>query len=116
MFDLKKQERFIIAILIFTLLLGLCSLYYKKSHSRSGIVLGKFSAKYEEEFAKRKININNAGSSELAGLKGIGPAMALRIVEYRDANGPFASIEEIEKVKGIGPALFGKIKDDITVD
>jgi len=116
MFDLKKQERFIILILVFALLLGLSILYYKKSHSRSGIILGKFSARYEEELAKRKVNINSAGSSELAALKGIGPAMALRIVGYRDSNGPFASIEEIEKVKGIGPALFGKIKDDITVD
>jgi comEA protein len=115
MFDLKKQERLILVILIFALLLGLSIHYYKKSHRKHDIIIGKFSMQYKEELARRKININSAGPSELSGLKGIGPAMALRIVQYRDSNGPFASIEEIEKVKGIGEGLFGKIKDDITV-
>ena len=115
MFNLKKQERFILVILISVLLLGLCVVNYKKSRNRANITIGKFSARYEEELARRRININDAGSLELAGLKGVGPAMADRIVKYRDSGGPFASIEEIKKVKGIGSALFEKIKNDITV-
>ena len=62
-----------------------------------------------------KININTALTEELDTLPGIGPAFAQRIVEYREANGPFKSIEEITNVSGIGDATFQKLKDCITV-
>ncbi len=61
------------------------------------------------------ININYASVSELTALAGIGEAMAKRIVEYRDENGLFNSIEDIMNVSGIGEAKFNKIKDDITI-
>jgi competence protein ComEA len=48
-------------------------------------------------------------------LPGIGPSTAEKIVEYRDANGPFATIDEIMSVSGIGPAKFEQIKSFITV-
>lgn len=63
-----------------------------------------------------KININTASKRELLRLPGIGSVLAQRIIEYREANGPFRAIEEIMKVKGIGPKLFDRIKDRITVD
>lgn len=62
-----------------------------------------------------KININAAAIEELDTLPGIGPAIAQRIVDYREANGPFKSIEEITLVSGIGDATYDKIKDRITV-
>ena len=62
-----------------------------------------------------KININSASAEELDILPGIGPAFAQNIVEFRQANGPFNSIEEITLVSGIGDATFEKIKDRITV-
>jgi competence protein ComEA len=62
-----------------------------------------------------KTNINTATQAELEALPGIGPAFAGRIVEYRQANGPFKSIEEITLVSGIGEATLAKIKDYITV-
>lgn len=61
------------------------------------------------------ININTASQAELESLPYIGPSLAQRIIEYREQNGPFKSIEDIQKVKGIGPAIFAKIKDLITV-
>lgn len=61
------------------------------------------------------ININTATAGELDSLSGIGTTYAQRIIEYREANGGFSSIEEIQNVKGIGPATFGKIKDQITI-
>ena len=61
------------------------------------------------------ININTATLEQLEALPGIGPAIAQRIIDYRAANGPFKSIEDIKQVKGIGDALFEKIKDSITV-
>lgn len=61
------------------------------------------------------ININTASAEELSTLPGIGPAIAGRIVEYRNANGGFRTIEDIKQVKGIGDATFERIKDLITV-
>jgi len=61
-------------------------------------------------------NINTASSSELEALPGIGPVLAQRILEYRSANGPFVSIEQIKDVKGIGDHTFENIKDMITVE
>lgn len=62
-----------------------------------------------------KVNINTATAEELSSLPGIGPTRAQSIIEYRTANGPFQSIEDIKNVKGIGDATFEKLKDKITV-
>ncbi len=65
--------------------------------------------------AEEQININKATAEELTQLPGVGPAIAARIIEYRDTNGPFESIEEIKNVRGIGEARFEAIKELITV-
>ena len=61
------------------------------------------------------ININTASISELESLPGIGPQKASEIIAYRDGNGPFERIEEIEMVSGIGPVTFKNIKALICV-
>ena len=63
-----------------------------------------------------KVNINTAGLAELETLPRIGPVLAQRIIDYRTANGPFATIEDITRVSGIGPATLEQIKDLITVN
>jgi len=62
-----------------------------------------------------KININNADLSQLEEINGIGPVYAQRIIDYRQAKGPFQKIEDIVNVKGIGDKTFEKMKDQITV-
>jgi len=61
-----------------------------------------------------KVNINTADTTALETLPGIGPSLAQRIVDYRQANGPFGQIEDITKVSGIGPATLDNIRDLIT--
>lgn len=61
------------------------------------------------------VNINTASPEELDTLPGVGPAIAQRIIDYRQTNGPFATIEQIMEVRGIGEATFAKLKDRITV-
>ena len=62
-----------------------------------------------------KVNINTAESAELQTIPGIGPSKAARIIEYRQSNGNFSSIEDIQNVSGIGSKTFESIKDYITV-
>ena len=68
-----------------------------------------------EEGKKQKVNINAAKQEDFEQLPGIGPSIAQRIVEYRDQNGKFTSIDELQEVKGIGEAKFENIKEYVTI-
>jgi competence protein ComEA len=61
------------------------------------------------------ININTADLATLETLPGIGPSLAQNIIDYREENGDFSTIEEIMLVPGIGAAKFAAIQDLITV-
>ena len=69
----------------------------------------------ESKGENEKVNINTASQSELDGLPGIGDSIAQRIIDYREQNGNFKSIEELKEVKGIGEAKFEEIKDRVTI-
>ena len=61
------------------------------------------------------VNINTADSQELQTLQGIGAKMADRIIEYRQNNGSFKSIDEIQNVRGIGTKIFEKNKSRLKI-
>ena len=63
-----------------------------------------------------RVDVNTAPAAELETLPGIGESLARRIIAYREANGPFGSIEEIMEVSGIGEAKFAELEDRVTVD
>ncbi len=62
-----------------------------------------------------KVNINSAGVEELKTLSGIGDTLAGNIIDYRNANGPFKSLDELTNVPKIGPKTFENIKDKLTL-
>ena len=62
-----------------------------------------------------KININQADSIALQEIPGVGPATADKIIQYRESNGRFQTIEDIKNVSGIGNKTFEKMKDKICV-
>lgn len=62
-----------------------------------------------------KVNLNTATASQLEDLPGIGPSLAARIVDHRQKNGAFKSVEEVLAVKGIGEKNFAKIQSFLSV-
>ncbi len=64
--------------------------------------------------ATQTININTATAEQLQALPGIGPALAQRIVEYRQQHGPFQSPQDIMNVPGIGNSKFQNMKNMIS--
>lgn len=62
-----------------------------------------------------KVNINTASVDDLQTLEGIGESKAKSIIEYRNTNGKYKTIEDIKNVSGIGDSAFEKIKNNITV-
>jgi competence protein ComEA len=60
--------------------------------------------------AAAAVDLNRAGVDELVAVPGIGPATAQKIVEFREANGPFQRVEDLLKIKGIGEKSFEKLR------
>ena len=67
------------------------------------------------EGSDKKININNATKEELDSLPGVGEVTAQKILDYREENKEFKSIDEIKNVKGIGENKFNNLKDYICI-
>ena len=61
------------------------------------------------------VDLNSATQSELEAVKGIGPAKAKQIVEYRQKNGPFKSLDALADVKGFGKASVAKFKGELMI-
>ncbi|MGV8876153.1 MAG: helix-hairpin-helix domain-containing protein [Rhodoglobus sp.] len=62
-----------------------------------------------------RVNLNTADAAALDTLPRIGPAMAARIVAWRDANGPFVTIDDLRNVSGFGDKTFEGLRELITV-
>ena len=62
------------------------------------------------------VNINTADEEELAKLDGISDVLAQRIVEYRNENGEFSSVEQIKEVYGIGDGIYKRVKNYVTTE
>ena len=67
-----------------------------------------------DDTATGVVNINTAGTEQLQLLPRVGPALADRIIEFREENGPFGSIDELVAVKGIGETSLAKLEPYVT--
>ena len=60
------------------------------------------------------VDVNSASAADLEKLPGIGPALAKRIVEFREKNGPFQSVDDLIKVQGIGEKSLARFREFVT--
>jgi competence protein ComEA len=63
----------------------------------------------------QKININTARETDLESLPGIGPSLAAKIIEFRQQNGPFSTLDDLLQVSGIGTSKLAQIEEFIVV-
>lgn len=91
-----------------------------ESDSESAEVVAPPAPRPPREAASRlgpvRVNVNTAPPRQLERLPGIGPALAARIVEYRETHGPFQRPEDLVAVRGIGPKTFEKMAPYVTVE
>ncbi|MHB8070697.1 MAG: ComEA family DNA-binding protein [Candidatus Cryosericum sp.] len=66
--------------------------------------------------ALERVNLNKATTAQLDALPGVGPALAERIVAFREQQGPFSSVEDLKKVQGAKKALVTSLKEYLFVD
>ena len=62
-----------------------------------------------------KVSINTGTKAQFDSLPGIGPVLAQRIIDYRSKSGPFATLEDVQKVSGIGASIYAQISDRLTL-
>ena len=89
------------------------SVYISEDSGQDVIDNGNTNTKTENK--RKKININTANKEELQSISGIGPALAEKIVSYRNTNGKFKKVEDLKNVNGIGESKYKNIKDSICI-
>ncbi len=87
---------------------------YTKGVNESDIIID--AGTEENSSTNTKVNINTANISQLESISGIGESTANKIIQYREKNGKFKTIEEIKNVSGIGELKYEGIKNDICVE
>ena len=116
--ELTQQERMTLAVLAMAGLAGLGLIAWQQQRPPL-MIRGEPSTEaltWDAQLAAaRQIDINTASRAQLERLPGIGPTLAAKIVEDRQAHGPFSRPEDLARVKGIGPKTYETLQDSITV-
>ncbi len=102
----------------------LCLMVCIVHHSQTGTISGDYTIITQQAppepvtpvvEPRGPVDINTASAEALQQLRGVGPAIAERIVAYRTEHGPFTSVEELLEVRGIGEATLAEIREEITL-
>jgi len=121
-----KKEKNIILVVALILLVGAVGFIIRKVINKQRILRSsdinmKETFKREDEnreespLPSEPVNINTAGLMEIEALPYLGIERSKDIIEYRDKNGPFKSLDELTNISGIGPKTLDKLKPLITL-
>lgn len=118
---MNDRERWLVGAICFLFLFGSAADWYKKS--RSAGLPGRFISpdraaaqqQIDSTVPSGPVDLNRCGESELVRLSGIGPVRAKSIVRWREENGPFDRVEDLERVPGIGPATVERLRGELLV-
>jgi len=118
MLNLTRQERQVLLFVGAVVLAGIIINYLQKINPSSKVILpqGKGGTRSALTSIEKKINPNKASLEELIRLPEIGPVLAGNIIEYRNSNGGFKSLEELQNVQGLGPKKLKRLKDYLSLE
>lgn len=123
MLNLTKQEKFVLVFLLSLALfgLGIKSLRFLRNEVQVEAVPSSYLTWEEKDIDRllreaRMVNINQASAEELKSLPGIGPVLSQRIIEYRQAHGPFRRPEELMNIRGITRRRFEKFRELVVIE
>jgi comEA protein len=121
-----KKEKNIILVVALILLLGAVGFVVRKVIKKQRVLRSadinmkdtfqrEDESRKESTFPTEPVNINTAGLMEIEALPFLGLKRSKDIIEYRDKNGPFKSLDELINISGIGPKTLDKLKPLITL-
>lgn len=111
-----KPSFFISAMIAFSVLWGQSSLGATDIKNTSAMSSTAIEKQSNNATISGPININKATLEEFKTIKGLGQTKAQAIITYREKNGPFAQITDLQKVPGIGPKIFEKIQSELSLN
>ena len=117
--DFLTKTEYGLLILTALLLILMTALFARTSTAGDTGVYTITTREHAEEVVPETalpVNINTATAEELDVLPGIGPALAGRIIAYREAHGPFTEAEQLLEVSGIGEAVLDGLRDQIVLE
>ncbi len=140
MLNLTRREKNVIIFLVLLYIVG-CMLFFGKeiftdkkiSSTERDSIIATFQKKVKSvdstyfckeekdtnqvlNLVQKLVNINTSSEKELLRINGVGPVTAKKIIEYREKNGLFKSVEELKNIKGIGAKTLEKIKGEVTIE
>lgn len=104
---LKRIDQAVVAALGMLALVSVAAYWFARGGSRGGLIE---IDRAPRQVATFQLDVNEAEWPEFSVLPGIGEALARRIVESRDAQGPFADLEDLRRVRGIGPKTLEQMR------
>jgi comEA protein len=104
----------VLATLLIGILAGLIDRDDKEIHILTGVDTCASDGRTENDSYLR-LDLNEASAGELMALPGIGEKRALAIIAWRDANGPFRCVDDLDEVRGIGPATLARLRPFVSV-
>jgi competence protein ComEA len=119
----NRRERAVVLLVVATLLVGVGISLYKRVRLARQVARNPIAVVQDSGLGQpkdsvaipRPVDLNQATQRQLDVLPGIGPVLASRIVEYRQRNGGFRSVSELQAVSGIGSKRYAAMKDMVTV-